>query len=262
MRRRAFAHLTRGRRELLLFLAAYCVYDGARWIAKGDAVAAQAHAHWIADVERSAGVGIERAVQQGLGTGVWSELLSNVYLAAQLAVLPCALVWLYRSTPVVYRHLRNTILATWLIAIPIFAAYPVAPPRLADPDMVDSVSRQAAFALTGHSTVFYNPLAAVPSLHVGFAFAIGVAVAASLRSWWIKPLALLWGPVVTLAVIATGNHFVFDALAGLAVTALGFAAGELVASRSSAGRELELGDRGSDLTRWNRLPCQHEYCDS
>jgi PAP2 superfamily protein len=183
------------------------------------------------------------AVQHGIDGGVRSWALSNVYLAAQLAVLPGALIWLYRRAPEVYRHLRNTILATWLIAIPIFAAYPVAPPRLADAHMVDTVSRRAAVALTGHSTVFYNPLAAVPSLHVGFAFAIAVAVAASLRSWWVRPLPLLWGPLVTVAVIATGNHFVFDAVAGLAVTALGFGAGELAAARSSASQEKSAATR-------------------
>jgi membrane-associated phospholipid phosphatase len=40
-------------------------------------------------------------------------------------------------------------------------------------------------------------------------------------------LALLWGPVVTLSVLATGNHYVFDVAAGLLVTAAGFTAGRL-----------------------------------
>ena len=77
---------------------------------------------------------------------------------------------LYRRAPGVYRPLRNTVLGTWLIAIPIYATVPVAPPRLAHAGIVDAVSEQAGFALTGRSTLFFNPLAAVPSLHVGFAF--------------------------------------------------------------------------------------------
>jgi hypothetical protein len=47
--------------------------------------------------------------------------------------------------------------------------------------MADTVSRQAAVALSGRSTIFYNPYAAVPSLHVGLAFAIGLAARAALR---------------------------------------------------------------------------------
>jgi membrane-associated phospholipid phosphatase len=65
----------------------------------------------------------------------------------------------------------------------------------------------------------------VPSLHVGFAFAIGVAAAVALRAPWAKALALLWGPLVTLSVLATGNHYVFDVVAGLLVTGAGFAVG-------------------------------------
>jgi PAP2 superfamily len=57
----------------------------------------------------------------------------------------------------------------------------------------DTVSDQAAVALTGSSAMFYNPLAAVPSLHCGFAFAIGIALAAAAQRRWTKALALGWG---------------------------------------------------------------------
>lgn len=34
----------------------------------------------------------------------------------------------------------------------------------------------------------------------------------------------MWGPLVILAVVATGNHFVVDAIAGLLVTGAGYGA--------------------------------------
>jgi membrane-associated phospholipid phosphatase len=215
------------RRQLALFGAAYVVYNVARWVFAGDLAPAREHARWIVDLERDAGVAIEGSVQRALDSGVASLLLSNVYLAAQFVVVPGALIWLYRRRPQVYRSLRNTLLATWLIAVPIFALYPVAPPRLADMGIVDTVSEQAGVELTGRSTIFYNQLAAVPSLHVGFAVAVGVAFAVALRWRSAKVLALLWGPLVSLSVVATGNHYLFDIAAGLAVTAAGFAAGRL-----------------------------------
>jgi PAP2 superfamily protein len=215
------------RRQLALFGAAYVVYNLARWIFAGDLAPALEHARWIVELERATGVAVEGSVQQALDSGAASWVLSNVYLAAQFVVVPGALIWLYRRSPDVYRSLRNTLLATWLIAVPIFALFPVAPPRLADMGIVDTVSEQAGVALTGRSTIFYNQLAAVPSLHVGFAVAVGVAFAVVLRWRWAKALALLWGPLVSLSVIATGNHYFFDIAAGLAVTALGFAAGRL-----------------------------------
>ena len=109
------------------------------------------------------------------------------------------------------------------MAVPIFAVFPVAPPRLAGIGLADTVSHDAAVALTGHSTIFYNPYAAVPSLHVGFAFAVGIAVQVTLRARWARALALTWGPLVTVSVIATGNHYFFDAAAGLLVTGLAYA---------------------------------------
>ncbi len=219
--------MRRWRAQISIFLAAYLLYDAARWIFSSDLGQARAHARWIIDLERSVHVAIEGSVQRALDSGAPSWILSNVYLAAQLVVLPLALIWLYRRARPIYRALRNTVIATWLIAVPIFALFPVAPPRLAEAGIVDTVSSQAGVGLTGRSTLFYNPFAAVPSLHVGFAFAIAVAAAAALHARWAKALALLWGPLVTLSVIATGNHYLFDIVAGLLVTGAGFALGRL-----------------------------------
>jgi membrane-associated phospholipid phosphatase len=213
------------RSELGLFAAAYAIYNGARWVLAGDMDDAREHADWILGLERSAGVAVEAAVQDAFSAGLAAWLLSHLYLAAQLVVVPAALVWLYRRAPRVYRELRNTILATWLLAVPVFALFPVAPPRLAGVGLADTVGGHAAVELTGRSTIFFNPIAAVPSLHVGFAVAVGVAVAAALERRSAKALALLWGPAVALSVVATGNHYLFDIVAGLAVTAVGFAVG-------------------------------------
>jgi hypothetical protein len=228
----------RRRPELALFAAAYLLYDGARWLFAGQLPEAREHAHAVIALERSVHLAIEGSIQRALDSGAVSWLLGNVYLAAQLVVLPGALIWLYRRSRPVYRRLRSTVIATWLIAVPIFALFPVAPPRLAGIGIADTVSHQAAVALTGHSTVFYNPYAAVPSLHVGFAFAIGIAAAAALRTPLARALALLWGPLVTLAVVATGNHYVFDVAAGLLVTAVGFTAARVIDGRGDHGLAL------------------------
>jgi len=230
-------------REFALFLVVYVLYDAARWLFAGRLPTAREHADRIIDLERSLHVAVEASVQHALDWGVASWLLSNVYLAAQLVVLPGALIWLYRRSPAVYRRLRNTVAAAWLIAVPIFALFPVAPPRLAGIGLADTVSHQAAVALTGHSTIFYNPYAAVPSLHVGFAFAIGIAVHAALRARWARALALLWGPLVSLSVVATGNHYVFDVATGLLVTGLAYGAVRLL-GRLSARRPRASGRRG------------------
>ena len=220
--------------QLGLFLLAYLLYSAARWVTVGDLGVAKNNADWIVNVEHHLGVASEASVQHAL-RGTWMLwLLNHLYLAAQLVVLPGALIFLYHRSRPLYERLRNTILATWLISIPVYAAFPVAPPRLADIGMVDTITSQTGFALDGKlTTSFYNELAAVPSLHVGFAVAIGVAVAAAVHNRVLKVIALLWGPTIGLAVLATGNHFVFDIVAGVAAAGLGYGLGN-VATRFRA----------------------------
>jgi membrane-associated phospholipid phosphatase len=215
-------------RQVGLFAAAYLAYSAARWLCVGDLETAQDHARWILDLERAALVDVEAGVQDALTGTPLLWLLNHLYLLAQLAVVPGALVWLYRRDRRVYRLLRDTVLATWLISVPIYAAFPVAPPRLADVGLVDTITAQTGVALDSSlTTSFYNELAAVPSLHVGFAVAVSVALALALRPRWARLAALAWGPTIALAVVATGNHFVFDVVAGVLVTVAGYGLGRV-----------------------------------
>jgi membrane-associated phospholipid phosphatase len=219
----------RARSELGLFLAAYLLYTAGRWLTAAELAPATEHAEWILSAEGDLGLAVERSIQEALAGGPAMWLLSNVYLAAQLAVLPGSLLLLYHRAPAIYRKLRDTVLATWAIAVPIYALFPVAPPRLAGTGLADTVSQQAAVGLTGRSTMFYNELAAVPSLHCGFAVAIGIALAAAATRRPVKLLALAWGPLVCLSVVATGNHYIFDIAAGLAAAVAGYFVGPLPA---------------------------------
>jgi membrane-associated phospholipid phosphatase len=210
--------------QALLFAAAYLAYGASRWIVSGDHSTAVEHAHWIVELEQAIGVAVETSVQGALdGTEVlW--LLNHAYLAAQVVVVPAALIWLYRRDRERYRLLRDTVLITWLLALPVFGLFPVAPPRLADLGMVDTISQQTGLALDSKlTTSFYNPLAAVPSLHCGFALAVAVSLASTARHRWSRALALAWAPTIFLAVVATGNHYILDIVAGVAITGAGYA---------------------------------------
>jgi len=222
----AWLSLRPGRRELALFAFAYALYSAGRFLAIGDMDIAVANADDIVSLEQSLGVDIERSVQVALQGSWLLWLLNHLYLAAQLVVVPGALVFLYHRSRSHYELLRNAVLATWLIALPIYALFPVAPPRLADVGLVDTITTQTGLALDSKlTTAFYNPIAAVPSLHAGFAVAVSAALAAAAGSRLGAIAAWLWAPTVCLAVVATGNHFVTDIAAGVAVTVVGFALG-------------------------------------
>ena len=219
-----------------MFLGAYLVYSMSRYVSVGDLTTATDHARWIVNLQQSVGVNVESSVQSALSGTAAIWILNQLYLAAQLVVVPGTLILLYRRNHDVYVRLRNTVLATWLIAMPIYALFPVAPPRLAHVGLIDTITQGGGVRLdSALTTSFYNPLAAVPSLHAGFALAVGVALAAAVTRPWLKALALSWAPIIGLAVVATGNHFLFDIAAGVAVTVAGYVAGNAV-DRKLAGR--------------------------
>jgi hypothetical protein len=228
-----------GLRELALFLLAYLLYSAGRFVAIGDAGTAIDNAHGIVDLEHSLDVDVEGGVQNALD-GIWLLwLLNHLYLAAQLVVVPGALVVLFRRSRTHYEMLRNTILATWLVALPIYALFPVAPPRLADIGLVDTITAQTGVALDSKlTTKMFNEYAAVPSLHAGFAVAVSFALAAMATRPRSKVAAWLWAPTVALAVVATGNHFVTDIVAGVVVTVIGYALGRAAARLASGEREI------------------------
>ena len=217
-------------REIALAVIAYVIYEAARLLTAGSYPSAFAHAQQVIGLERDLGLDVEASVQRAFLNSPLLTVLNYVYLVAQNLILPASLVFLYRVNRATYRTLRNTLLATWLLSIPVYAIFPAAPPRLAGLGIADTVSSGSPLKMeSGTTTSLVNQFAAVPSLHVGFAFAIGIAVAAALRAPLLRVVALLWGPVVLLSVVATGNHFVFDAVAGLAITAIGYGVGRVVA---------------------------------
>jgi hypothetical protein len=213
----------RARMQIGLFFLAYAVYTVARFFTIGDLADATANAHWIVDLQNSLNVGVEAQVQNAVD-GTWVLwVLNRLYLLAQLGVIPAVLIFLYNRSWAIYATLRNTILATWLLSVPVYGLFPVAPPRLSGIGIEDTISSQTGVSLTSNfSTSFFNELAAVPSLHVGFAVAVGFALFAAVRNPLVRWIALLWGPIVALAVVATGNHFVFDAVAGIAASVAGY----------------------------------------
>src|SRR3954447_26246613 len=110
----------RARAQIGLFLLAYVVYTVARFFTIGDLAAAKNNAFWIVDVENTFHINYEATVQQALD-GTWVIwVLNRLYLLAQLGVIPAALIFLYRRSYAIYTTLRNTIIATWLISVPVY----------------------------------------------------------------------------------------------------------------------------------------------
>ena len=86
-------------RELAIFAGAYALYSAGRFVAIGDLDVATGNANAIVDLEQSVGADVEGSVQDAFDGSLALWILNHLYLAAQLIVVPGALVWLYRRSP-------------------------------------------------------------------------------------------------------------------------------------------------------------------
>jgi hypothetical protein len=201
----------------------YLLYELVRGLVAGSRPEAIAHADDLVRLERSLGVFVEEWVQrQSTRYAAVATLLALLYPVLHLGVTSAALVWFHRHRPEVYVLLRTAVVVSSIVALVVFALYPVAPPRLAEASMVDTINTSAhAYTLLQPSAIT-NEYAAMPSLHFGWDLLIGIAIvqAAPPRLRWLGavPPALMLAAVVT-----TGNHYLLDAFAGAAISLFGLA---------------------------------------
>ena len=167
----------------------------------------------IHELETQFGIDIEQAVQRHANAlPTLMKVLNAGYVVANIGLSVGWLIHLYRSNDPRYRRERTASVLAFLGALPIFVTVPTAPPRDLD-GFVDTLAEQGLDLSHPFLTKFYNPIAAMPSHHVAFATVTGVGLATAKKGWrraaWRSYPAAVAGVVV-----ATGNHFVADAVVG------------------------------------------------
>lgn len=222
--------LPRGLLDLLLQIAIVLVIYETYRFTRGlidDPLSEQVafrNAEWIIDAQRALRIDIEVPVQRfaervdGL-----SSLSSFLYINVQTTVTFAVMAYIYVRFTSSFGFVRNAFVATWAIALIGFVLVPTAPPRLIPGlGLKDSVS-----AFTGvdpsdrQLQQFYNPYAAMPSLHCGIATLVGGSLAVLSRT---RPARIAWSLyplMVVFVVMATGNHYLLDAIAGILVALAG-----------------------------------------
>lgn len=216
-----------GLREIAIFLGALVAYQVSRVLVAGDASTAVANASRVVEWEKSYGLFFELSIQQwALDNIQLLEALNYFYLSAHWIVTTGFFVWLWFQRRGVYPYVRNAFLLANGIALAIFMLYPVAPPRLLNgAGFVDTLHHVSDVDLqAGMLSGLFNPYAAVPSMHFGYAAMIGLVAIWLVRSWPLRVIAIAYPVVVFLTIVGTANHYVVDAMAGLAVIAIGFVA--------------------------------------
>src|SRR5205085_10757365 len=100
-----------------------------------------------------------------------------------------------------------------------------APPRfMPEWGFIDTVSDVTPFGAVGGSgsmtSLFANPYAAVPSMHVAFALMIGWPLARLARHSAVRVRWLVYPFLITFVNVITANHFILDALLGALTAAI------------------------------------------
>ncbi|MET0201517.1 MAG: phosphatase PAP2 family protein [Gaiellaceae bacterium] len=177
----------------------------------------------VIGIERHANALFEVTLQRLVdGSQVLATAASWTYWNSEFTVLGLALLWVYLRRNEAFVNFRNSILLANVIGLIGYVLLPTAPPRMF-PDLGFSDTLSNFGELNHGSGVIEfaaNPYAAMPSLHAADALIVGLVLASVCRSKVAKVLWLLWPAWVWFSVMATGNHFWLDVVAGVIVAAI------------------------------------------
>ncbi|MFJ2826474.1 bifunctional glycosyltransferase 87/phosphatase PAP2 family protein [Streptomyces sp. NPDC087263] len=212
--------------ELLLIRVFYAAYASVRLAAGGGRPAAEEHGHQIHSLEKALFIDVEHTVNHAVAGIPWLVNFFNFYYTSFHFVVPLTILGvLYARRPADYRWARSTLGLGTLLALFGFWLYPLAPPRLMPGlGFIDTVhgTQDLDNPDFGALTAVTNQYAAMPSLHFGWALWCGIIIVVMAPKRWMKALGLLH-PLFTLsAIVATGNHWVLDAVGGALVIGAGF----------------------------------------
>jgi PAP2 superfamily len=213
-----------GRREVAIGLGVYAVYLLASRPKRGDSGRRRAarNAERVVALERRLGIHVEPRLQQLLLPRRRLLAVLNVaYVTLNVGLTVGWLMRLYRHRHPEFHRLRRAAVLTTLGAQPVFVLFPCAPPRTQE-GFVDTIGEVSGVDLDkGLVAQLYDPLAAMPSIHLAYAVVTAFGLATASKSPLVRVLAPGYPPLVALIVFATANHYVLDAVAGALLGAAG-----------------------------------------
>lgn len=214
-------------RQVVLLVLCYATYDVARIVVRGRGAAAMANAQGIINVEKGLRLYLEPAIQTAAShIHLVIEFMDWFYANVHLPATVLTLVWIYLYRHETFGFFRNVFLTMNAIAMTIFAVFPVAPPRLVPTSgVVDTLFLYSTTNYrSGVLSFVTDQYAAFPSLHIGYALFLTLAVCLLTTNRLARTLAAVYPLFVFAAIIITGNHYILDIVAGAAVLGVSFAA--------------------------------------
>lgn len=205
---------------MVVGLATYGAYLAVRAavVSPEGRLRARRNAERLYRLEQRLGIAVEPALQQrALGHEHLLRAATVSYAVLNVGLTVGWLVHMFTRGDPDYHRLRRAAVLAHAGALPVFLLLPTAPPRTLD-GFVDTLETSSGIDLEHPLLVrFYNPLAAMPSQHLSFAVVTAGLMGDRASTLSGRLAAHAYPPIVALVVIATGNHFVLDAVAGAAL---------------------------------------------
>jgi hypothetical protein len=208
--------------EVVVVAAGVVAYFGIRGLTSTDVDAAVDHAHDIMALEERLHLDQERWLQElVVPSDAMSTLFNWIYIWGHWPVIVATLLWLALRHRTAYLRLRNAMMVSGGLGLLVYTTYPVAPPRLAGLGMVDTVTERSQAYRVLQPPAFVNQYAAMPSLHVGWDLLVGLTIVSVATASWLRMVGRLMPVLMAVATVATANHYLLDALAGVAFALAG-----------------------------------------
>jgi len=205
-------------RQLVIWFGFLAAYQVARGLADRNPTRAFENGWRVIGLEQRL-TGLRELTFQGWAQSshFLAELVSWTYWNSEFTVIGIALLWVYLRRNSAFTRFRNSILLANVLGLIGYVLLPTAPPRFfTSMGFTDTLGQLGGLNHgSGLVELASNPYAAMPSLHAADALIVGVVLASVTQRRPLKVLWLLWPVWVWFAVMATGNHFWLDVVAGV-----------------------------------------------
>ena len=204
--------------ESALLFGLYALWQFAGSFTVMSASGALPRARWLWHAERVLYLPSETALQRPfLPHPALVQAFNLYYDILHFPLLGACLIWLYARHRESYPRVR-TMVALFTGVSLLIQLIPVAPPRLLPgTGLVDTAVRYGQSVYSWHGGFDADEFSAMPSVHVGWALIVAIAVITVSRSRW-RWLAAVYPVLTLLVVVVTANHFWLDGIvAGLLV---------------------------------------------
>ncbi len=214
-------------REGATLLALYWLYSSMRWlVARDNPYVPFQNSLKIIELESQLGIFYELAIQRWLldNARFVVHFANHFYTVGYFPVLIALGVYLYLRDEERFNLFKGTFILGLSLALVGFSLFPLAPPRmLPELGFVDTQQLIGNMGIFNQKTVisFYNPYAAMPSMHFGWALLIGLIICEFKRPI-LTVIGVVYPALMVLTIIVTGHHYLMDVVGGGVVVGIAY----------------------------------------